>query len=183
MWTLYFIPCKCNNLCVFVQLCFHQLQGCFDKIWEKMFDSPVMLAIVLTVTFAVQVYGYCNLQPQPLLYLGYISHFGGRDHVTAYCNHLITRFNQISLDNDSANFCRNQFIYIWSKGVLCNLFQLLLIIFTILMYRENKTSKVGTRRWWNGLIMAVWGSNLGLSSFIQIIYISDERSLSLPVGI
>ncbi|XP_056012437.1 CD63 antigen-like [Ostrea edulis] len=51
--------------------------GCFDKIWEKMFDSPVMLAIVLTVTFAVQ---------------------------------------------------------------------LLLIIFTILMYRENKKSKVGVRR-------------------------------------
>lgn len=30
-------------------------KGCFDSIWDKMFDNPTMLGIVLTVAFAIQV--------------------------------------------------------------------------------------------------------------------------------
>lgn len=30
-------------------------QGCFDSIWDKIFDNPLMLGIVLSVAFIVQV--------------------------------------------------------------------------------------------------------------------------------
>lgn len=30
-------------------------KGCFDSIWDKMFDNPIMLGIVLAVAFAIQI--------------------------------------------------------------------------------------------------------------------------------